>query len=220
MENYQFKNVSFSYPEVEEKALDNISFSVKQGEFVIVCGPSGCGKSTLLKHLKTCLTPHGRREGEILYDGARLDTADDRTQAQEIGFVLQSPENQVVTDKVWHELAFGLESLGYDTPTIRRRVAEVAAFFGIENWFYKDVSELSGGQKQLLSLASVMAMNPRILVLDEPTSPLDPIAASDFLALLGRIRAWRYDYSHGTSFGRSISVCYAYYCYGKRQYRV
>ena len=187
MENYIFKNVSFSYPEVEEKALDQISFSVNQGEFLILCGPSGCGKSTLLRHLKTCLTPHGRREGEILYGGVPLDTVDDRTQAQEIGFVMQSPENQVVTDKVWHELAFGLESLGYDTPTIRRRVAEVAAFFGIENWFYKNVTELSGGQKQLLSLASVMAMNPQILVLDEPTSQLDPIAASDFLALLGKI---------------------------------
>lgn len=187
MENYLFKNLSFSYPEVEEKALDAISFSVKDGEFLILCGPSGCGKSTLLRHLKTCLTPHGRREGEILYGGVSLDAVDDRTQTQEIGFVLQSPENQVVTDKVWHELAFGLESLGYDTPTIRRRVAEVAAFFGIENWFYKDVTELSGGQKQLLSLASVMAMNPKILVLDEPTSQLDPIAAADFLAQLGKI---------------------------------
>ena len=187
MENYIFKNVSFSYPEVEEKALDQISFSVKDGEFLILCGPSGCGKSTLLRHLKTCLTPHGRREGEISYGGISLDKVDDRTQSQEIGFVMQSPENQVVTDKVWHELAFGLESLGYDTPTIRRRVAEVAAFFGIENWFYKNVTELSGGQKQLLSLASVMAMNPKILVLDEPTSQLDPIAASDFLALLGKI---------------------------------
>ena len=187
MENYIFKNVSFSYPEVEEKALADISFSVNQGEFLILCGPSGCGKSTLLGHLKTCLTPHGRHEGEILFGGVPLDTVDDRMQAQEIGFVLQSPENQVVTDKVWHELAFGLESLGYDTTTIRRRVAEVAAFFGIENWFYKNVTELSGGQKQLLSLASVMAMNPQILVLDEPTSQLDPIAASDFLALLGKI---------------------------------
>ena len=108
MENYIFKNVSFSYPEVEEKALEQISFSVSQGEFLILCGPSGCGKSTLLRHLKTCLTPHGRHGGEILYGGVPLDTVDDRTQAQEIGFVMQSPENQVVTDKVWHELAFGL----------------------------------------------------------------------------------------------------------------
>lgn len=187
MENYIFKNVSFSYPEQEQKALKNISFEVVQGEFLVLCGPSGCGKSTLLRHLKTCLKPHGVLSGEILFEGKALDDVDERTQAQEIGFVMQSPENQVVTDKVWHELAFGLESLGYDTPTIRRRVAEVASFFGIEKWFYKNVSELSGGQKQLLSLASVMAMQPSVLVLDEPTAQLDPIAGIDFLALLGRI---------------------------------
>ncbi|MBO5488296.1 MAG: ABC transporter ATP-binding protein, partial [Eubacterium sp.] len=136
MENFNFKNVSFSYPEQENKALDNISFQVSQGEFLILCGPSGCGKSTLLRHLKTCLTPHGVLTGEIFFGGKRLTETSARIQSQEIGFVLQSPENQVVTDKVWHELAFGLESLGYDTPTILRRVAEVAAFFGIENWFY------------------------------------------------------------------------------------
>ena len=187
MENFSFKNVSFAYPEQETKALRDISFNVNQGEFLILCGPSGCGKSTLLRHLKTCLAPHGVLTGEILFNGKPLGEVDERIQSQEIGFVLQSPENQVVTDKVWHELAFGLESLGYDTPTIRRRVAEVAAFFGIENWFYKNVTELSGGQKQLLSLASVMAMSPKILVLDEPTAQLDPIAAADFLALLGKI---------------------------------
>ena len=187
MDNFSFKNVSFAYPEQENKVLRNISFEVNQGEFIILCGPSGCGKSTLLRHLKTCLTPHGVLTGEILFDGKPLSETDERTQSQEIGFVLQSPENQVVTDKVWHELAFGLESLGLDTPTIRRRVAEVAAFFGIENWFYKNATELSGGQKQLLSLASVMAMSPKILVLDEPTAQLDPIAAADFLALLGKI---------------------------------
>lgn len=187
MESYSFQSVSFSYPESEKKALCDVSFSVEQGDFLILCGPSGCGKSTLLRHLKTCLTPHGQLEGEITYKGKNLSEISQREQAQEIGYVLQSPENQVVTDKVWHELAFGLESLGYDTPTIRRRVAEIAAFFGIENWFYKNVTELSGGQKQLLSLASVMAMQPGVLVLDEPTAQLDPIAAADFLALLGKI---------------------------------
>ena len=187
MESYTFKNVDFTYPEGEKKALSNISFTILQGEFVILCGPSGCGKSTLLRHLKSCLTPHGLFTGEIRYQGTLLSELSQREQAERIGYVLQSPENQVVTDKVWHELAFGLESLGYDTPTIRRRVAEIAAFFGIENWFYKDVAELSGGQKQLLSLASVMAMQPGVLVLDEPTAQLDPIAAADFLSLLGKI---------------------------------
>ena len=187
MESYSFKHVDFTYPEREKKALRNISFAVQQGEFLILCGPSGCGKSTLLRHLKSCLTPHGLFSGEIRYGGKLLSEMTQREQSQQIGYVLQSPENQVVTDKVWHELAFGLESLGYDTPTIRRRVAEIAAFFGIENWFYKNVTELSGGQKQLLSLASVMAMQPGVLVLDEPTAQLDPIAAADFLALLGKI---------------------------------
>ena len=187
MESYSFKNVDFTYPEGKKKALKGISFQVQQGEFVILCGPSGCGKSTLLRHLKSCLTPHGLFSGEIRYQGKPLSQMSQREQAQQIGFVLQSPENQVVTDKVWHELAFGLESLGYDTPTIRRRVAEIAAFFGIENWFYQNVTELSGGQKQLLSLASVMAMQPGVLVLDEPTAQLDPIAAAEFLSLLGKI---------------------------------
>lgn len=187
MENYLFKHVTFSYPEQEKKALDDISCSINQGDFLVICGLSGSGKSTLLRHLKTCLTPHGLLSGEILYQGKILSEVEDRIQAQEIGFILQSPENQVVTDKVWHELAFGLESLGYDTPTIRCRVAEIASFFGIENWFYKNVNELSGGQKQLLNLASVLAMQPKILILDEPTSQLDPIAASEFLSLLGKI---------------------------------
>ena len=155
---------------------------------MILCGPSGCGKSTLLRHLKSCLTPHGLFSGEIRYQGTLLSELSQREQAQQIGYVLQSPENHVVTDKVWHELAFGLESLGYDTPTIRRRVAEIAAFFGIENWFYKNVAELSGGQKQLLSLASVMAMQPGVLVLDEPTAQLDPIAAEPMLEKLDRIK--------------------------------
>lgn len=187
MESFVFQHVNYTYPEQKQKALDDLSFSIAKGSFTIFCGPSGCGKSTLLRHLKTCLTPHGVFSGEILFQGTPLSKVSDREQAKEIGFVLQSPENQVVTDKVWHELSFGLESLGYDTPSIRRKVAEMASFFGIENWFYKNVNELSGGQKQLLSLASVMVMQPSVLVLDEPTSQLDPIAASDFLSVLGKI---------------------------------
>ena len=130
MENFSFKNVSFAYPEQENKALRNISFDVNQGEFLILCGPSGCGKSTLLRHLKTCLAPHGVLTGEILFNGKPLNEVDERTQSQEIGFVLQSPENQVVTDKVWHELAFGLESLGYeDLALSAENVSETLAIF-------------------------------------------------------------------------------------------
>ena len=187
MEIFTIDHLNFAYPEQEKNAISDFSLSVQPGEFLVLCGPSGCGKSTLLRQLKTVLAPHGRRSGEILFDGRNLDDLDQHEQAEKIGFVQQSPENQIVTDKVWHELAFGLESLGYDTPTIRRRVAEMASFFGIQTWFYKPVTELSGGQKQLLNLASVMVLQPKVLILDEPTSQLDPIAASDFLATLGKI---------------------------------
>lgn len=187
MEILTVKNLTFTYPETETKAIDDLSLSVAKGDFLVICGKSGCGKSTLLRHLKPQLSPHGILSGEVVFDGMPLSSLTERESASKIGFVLQSPDNQIVTDKVWHELAFGLESLGYDTPTIRRRVAEMASFFGIQNWFYKNVSELSGGQKQLLNLASVMVMQPKILILDEPTSQLDPIAASDFLATLKKI---------------------------------
>lgn len=187
MDTFEIQNLTFSYPEQARSALEDLSLTVKQGEFLVLCGPSGCGKSTLLRQLKTVLAPHGRRTGEIRFEGRPLDELDLREQSQRIGFVQQSPENQIVTDKVWHELAFGLESLGCDTPTIRRRVAEMASFFGIQTWFYKNVTELSGGQKQLLNLASVMAMQPSVLILDEPTSQLDPIASADFLATVGKI---------------------------------
>lgn len=183
----EIKNLSFLYPECTGKALDNISLTIEQGEFFILCGVSGSGKSTLLRQLKTELAPKGIRSGEILFEGQSLDTIQRRTQSEKIGFVSQSPENQIVTDKVWHELAFGLESLGYSTAEIRGRTAEMAAFFGIEKWFHKNVTELSGGQKQLLNLASVMTLHPDVLILDEPTSQLDPIAASEFLNVLKKI---------------------------------
>ena len=187
MECFTLQNLSFAYPDGQDKTLNGLSFTVHAGEFVTLCGPSGCGKTTLLRQLKPALAPHGTLDGIILFEGRPLSDLSPREQSSRIGFVLQNPDNQIVTDKVWHELAFGLESLGYDTPTIRRRVAEMASFFGIEHWFYKDVSQLSGGQKQLLNLAAIMAMQPSVLILDEPTSQLDPIAAADFLATVGRI---------------------------------
>jgi energy-coupling factor transport system ATP-binding protein len=181
------KDLNFSYPQQSNPALDAVNLTVDKGEFLVLCGRSGSGKSTLLRHLKTVLTPHGRRTGSIDFDGRPLSEVSLREQTSRIGFVLQSPDNQIVTDKVWHELAFGLESLGYDTPTIRLRVAEMASFFGIQEWYHKDIHELSGGQKQLLNLAAIMAMQPDVLILDEPTAQLDPIAAADFIAQLKKI---------------------------------
>lgn len=183
----EIRELSFAYPEEKVRALDHVSLFVEEGEFLVLCGKSGCGKSTLLTHLKTPLTPHGKRRGEILFRGIPLSAMSNRDQSQKIGYVLQNPDNQIVTDKVWHELAFGLESLGYASADIRIRVAEMASYFGIQDWFYKEVAELSGGQKQLLNLASIMAMHPDILILDEPTSQLDPIAASDFLETVKKI---------------------------------
>lgn len=187
METYRIKDLSFTYPLKDKKALSHINLTIESGEFITICGKSGCGKSTLLRQLKTVLAPHGKMAGKIYFYGKLLEDIDQRAQASQIGYVFQSPDNQIVTDKVWHELAFGLESLGYDNKTIRLRVAEMASFFGIHAWFHKNVEELSGGQKQLLNLASIMAMQPSVLVLDEPTSQLDPIAAADFLETLKKI---------------------------------
>lgn len=161
--------------------------AIEPGQFVLVCGQSGCGKTTLLRQFKSALAPHGHQSGQVLFDGVPLADVPEREQVARIGFVMQDPDAQIVTDKVWHELAFVLESLGCDERTMRLRVAEMASYFGIQHWFHKNVGELSGGQKQLLNLASVMAARPDVLVLDEPTSQLDPIAASDFLATVHRI---------------------------------
>ncbi|MBS1401626.1 MAG: ATP-binding cassette domain-containing protein [Oscillospiraceae bacterium] len=187
MAAFAIEHLTFTYPKAAAPALDDVSFSVREGEFFLLCGVSGGGKSTLLRHLKSVLTPYGTRSGQVLLDGKPLETWDARTQAQRIGFVLQQPDDQLVTDKVWHELAFGLESLGTDTQTMRLRVGEMASFFGIQTWFDRDVDTLSGGQKQLLNLASVMAMHPDVLVLDEPTGQLDPIAAAEFLHTVQRL---------------------------------
>jgi len=164
METYNITNLTFYYPEKERPALKDINLNIKKGEFIALCGKSGCGKTSLLRHLKPVLPPHGIRQGQISFENQCIDNLDLRSQAQDIGYVLQSPDNQIVTDKVWHELAFGLESLGYDTKTIRLKVAEMASFFGIQTWFMKSVTELSGGQKQLLNLASIMAMQPKVLI--------------------------------------------------------
>ncbi len=188
MAHFEIRDLTFAYPTAgEKKSLDGVDISIEKGEYVVLCGKSGSGKTTLLRHLKTVLTPYGKRSGSILFNGTPMEEVSDRDQTAKIGYVMQNPDDQIVTDKVWHELAFGLESLGVDQKTMRARVAEMACYFGIQDWFHRDVANLSGGQKQLLNLASIMAMHPEVLILDEPTSQLDPIAASDFLGTVRKI---------------------------------
>lgn len=187
MAHFHIQNLTFQYPNQSRPTLDSVELTIEKGEFVLLCGQSGSGKTTLLRHFKSVLTPYGSRQGVVFFNETPLEQINSREQAGQIGFVMQDPEEQLVTDKVWHELAFGLESLGTDPGTMRLRVAEMASYFGIQNWFHRDVSSLSGGQKQLLNLAAIMAMQPEVLILDEPTSQLDPIAASDFLNTVAKI---------------------------------
>lgn len=187
MEILKIEDLTFTYPQCNSPAVKNVSFDVNEGEFVVVCGATGSGKSTLLRLCKREIAPLGEKSGRIKYKNTPIEELSAKDCASSIGFVMQKPEQQLVTDKVWHELAFGLENMGLSQNVIARRVAEMASYFGIEHWFGKSVSELSGGQKQLLNLASVMVMDPEILILDEPTAQLDPIATSDFIATLKKL---------------------------------
>ena len=187
MEILNVKNLNFKYPNFEKNALTDVSFSVNAGDFIVLFGETGCGKTTLLRMLKRELSPAGEVSGSIDFCGSPLSKLDAAASASDIGFVMQKPETQIVTDKVWHELAFGLESRGLSNSTVSRRISEMASYFGIADIFMRDVSELSGGQKQLLNLGAVMVTQPKLLILDEPTSQLDPIAASEFLATLAKL---------------------------------
>lgn len=185
MVNFQIENLSFSYPGSEKKALNNICLTVKQGEFIVLCGKSGSGKSTLLRLLKPELSPHGERSGTIRFFGE--DELPQRQSAQRIGFLLQNTEYQAVTHSVRTELAFGLENLGLDSETIRLRMGEIAAYFSLEGIIDQKISALSGGQKQLVCLASVLMMHPDVLIFDEPTAQLDPMAAETLLATVQKL---------------------------------
>ena len=183
----QIRDMTFAYAEGDEPVLSDINIDIGSGEFVIIMGSSGSGKTTLLKMLKRNMIPAGRYSGRVYIYGKEADKLTDRENAAGIGYVSQDPDNQIVTDKVWHELAFGLENLGMDNVTIRKKVAEMSEYFGITGWYDREVSKLSGGQKQILNLASVMVMQPGILLLDEPTANLDPLAAIRFLDVVKRI---------------------------------
>lgn len=187
MEILAVEDLSFTYPQCSSPAVRDVSLRLERGEFAVLCGGTGSGKSTLLRMLKRELVPNGEMSGRVTFCGSPLGELSPADSASRIGFVMQRPEQQIVTDKVWHELAFGLENLGVPQDEIARRTAETASYFGIINWYGSDTAELSGGQKQLLNLAAVLVMQPELLILDEPTAQLDPIAASDFIATLRRL---------------------------------
>lgn len=184
------RDLSFAYPAVGDavspRVLDHVDVDVPKGAFALLVGDTGSGKTTLLRLCKPEVAPAGERCGTVLVGGMDVSSMDARTSASSIGFVFQSPDNQIVCDTVWHEMAFGLENLGVPAPEMRLRIAETCYFLGIEPWFERKTAELSGGQRQVLALAATLAMRPRLLLLDEPTSMLDPVAEKGFLALLYR----------------------------------
>ncbi|MGO4183562.1 ABC transporter ATP-binding protein [Paenibacillus sp. MCAF9] len=187
MEVIQVDQLTFHYPESTVAALDNITLNIKPGDFVVLCGASGCGKTTLLRHLKKETQPTGKRSGTIKYNCVLLEELPAVEAAEQIGMVFQNPENQIVMDQVWHELAFSMENVGYGQAVMRKRLAEMSHFFGLDELINKSVHEISGGQKQLINLASVLLLQPKLLLLDEPTSQLDPVAARDFLQFIYRL---------------------------------
>lgn len=183
----EINDLSFRYPDMDQDALNQMSLSVTEGEFLVLCGPSGCGKTTFLRLLKTELAPVGTVSGEIYYKNKLLRDWDERTLIEEIGLVFQDPENQIIMDEVMQEIVFGLENLGYSNFEMRKRVAETVHAFGMEHLLKSKPSELSGGQKQMLNLLSTLLLKPKVLLLDEPTSQLDPVAAKDLIVMLERL---------------------------------
>lgn len=181
-----YDDVTFRYPGSHGDVLSGVSMAVPAGAFALLVGGTGSGKSTLLSLAKPQITPVGDRAGQVRVFGRPVDDLDG-AEACEVGYVFQDPDNQIVCDSVWHEMAFGLENLGTPQGEMRRRVAEASYFFGMGPWFHSDTDALSGGRKQLLALASTLVMQPRVLLLDEPTAQLDPIAARNFLHALFRV---------------------------------
>lgn len=184
MEIFQLKNLKFIYPEEKTKVLKNVSLTIKSGDFVVLCGASGSGKTTLLRMLKRELTPYGRQSGEVLYQGKPLDKWPEESLAGEIGFLFQDPDNQIVMDEVYEEIVFGMENLNIPPIEMKKRVAELVHFFGVQSLLKQKTTELSGGQKQLVNLLSILLLRPKVLLLDEPTSQLDPVAARELLQIL------------------------------------
>ncbi|WP_256760382.1 ABC transporter ATP-binding protein [Cohnella sp. WQ 127256] len=187
MAHYELQKVTFTYPEESMPALRDLSLAIKHGEFVVLCGPSGSGKSTLLRLLKREVSPGGTISGEILLGQVPLQEWPAKELAAHVGLVMQNPDNQLVVDTVEHELAFGMENFGLERGAMRRRMAEMAGFFGLEPFLDRKTDELSGGQKQTVNLAAVLMLQPRVLLLDEPLAQLDPLAARELLGMIKRL---------------------------------
>lgn len=176
MEILNIENLTFKYPASESNAVDGVSFSVSEGDFTLLCGGSGSGKTTLLKLLKEEIAPYGEKSGSVTF-----------APNVKVGIVMQDVENQIVSDTVWHNLAFALENQNKSSSEIRQKIAEITEYFDISHLFYKNTFNLSGGEKQLVNLASVMVTDPDILLLDEPTGQLDPIAADRFTDIVKKL---------------------------------
>ncbi|MGD8735953.1 MAG: ABC transporter ATP-binding protein, partial [Anaerolineae bacterium] len=184
-----FDRFSYRYPDVEAWILRDMALSIEEGEFLLVMGPSGAGKSTLLRCLNG-LVPHfygGQVAGAVRVDGRDPVAVGPRGMADLVGFVLQDPEAQFVVDKVEDELAFALENQGVDPIVMRKRVEEALDQLGIAHLRQRSISTLSGGERQRVAIAAVMTFQPEVLVLDEPTSQLDPQAAEEVLDTLVKL---------------------------------
>lgn len=177
---YKIENFSFTYPK-DKKIINNISFEIKKGDFLVITGKSGCGKTTLLRYFKPSLRPKGDIDGVIILD-EEIENDDTK-----IGFVFQNPEDQLVMNTVWHEIAFGLENKGISLKQMKRRIGEIVNYFNLQSIINKETQSLSNGQKQLVALASVMVMNPKVILLDEATAQLDPVNREEFIKILKHI---------------------------------
>lgn len=183
----EFNNFSFKYNESEDNILSDINLEVESGDFVLICGPSGCVKTTLLSNLKKELLPNGILSGDVKYDNCSVGDLDDLVSACDIGYLFQNPDAQIVTDSVIQEISFPLENIGTPTEEIRNRISELVSFFGINEILHKNVDELSNGQKQLVNLCSLLVLRPKVLILDEPLSQLDPITSYKILSIIRRL---------------------------------
>lgn len=181
----EIQNVSYAYEDAAAKALNNVSLTINDGEFVAVVGHNGSGKSTLAKHLNALLLP---TEGKVLVDG--MDTADEADTLsirQRVGMVFQNPDNQLVTTIVEEDVAFGPENIGVPGNEIRTRVDRALAAVGMEKYAHSAPNMLSGGQKQRIAIAGMLAMQPKVLVLDEATAMLDPKGRRDIIDLVTKL---------------------------------